>query len=81
MDGQSSTPADLGSPLAAVPAAVRQPPAVADYELLRCIGHGSYGDVWLARNVLGQFRAVKIIYRSRFSDPRPFERELREEVS
>ncbi len=47
-----------------------------DYELLRCIGHGSYGDVWLAGNVLGQFRAVKIIYRSRFSDPRPFEREF-----
>jgi len=49
---------------------------VPDYELLRCIGHGSYGDVWLARNVLGQFRAVKIIYRSRFTDPRPFEREF-----
>ena len=47
-----------------------------DYELLRCIGHGSYGDVWIARNVLGQFRAVKMIYRSRFSDPRPFEREF-----
>jgi len=53
-----------------------QPPSVPDYELLRCIGRGSYGDVWLARNVLGQFRAVKIIYRSRFIDPRPFEREF-----
>ena len=34
---------------------VRSP--VPDYELLRRIGSGSYGDVWLARNVLGQFRA------------------------
>jgi serine/threonine protein kinase/Tfp pilus assembly protein PilF len=52
------------------------PPAVPDYELLRCIGRGSYGDVWLARNVLGQCRAVKFVYRSRFIDPRPFEREF-----
>ena len=47
-----------------------------DFELLRCIGSGSYGDVWLARNVLGQCRAVKFVYRNRFSDPRPFEREF-----
>ena len=32
--------------------------------------------MWLARNVLGQCRAVKIIYRNRFIDPRPFEREF-----
>lgn len=54
----------------------RQPPAVPDYELLRCIGRGSYGDVWLARNVLGDLRAVKFVYRDRFADPRPFEREF-----
>src|SRR5213592_3220598 len=28
-------------------------PQIPDYELVRCIGRGSYGDVWLARNVLG----------------------------
>jgi serine/threonine protein kinase/tetratricopeptide (TPR) repeat protein len=44
--------------------------------LVRCIGGGAYGEVWLARNVLGELRAVKIIHRSRFSDPRPFEREF-----
>jgi len=26
--------------------------------------------------VLGQFRAVKLVYRSRFNDERPFEREF-----
>ena len=52
------------------------PPTIPDYDLLRRIGSGSYGDVWLTRNVLGQFRAVKIISRNRFADPRPFEREF-----
>src|SRR5262247_2045221 len=52
------------------------PPQVPDHELLRRIGSGSYGEVWLARNVLGGLRAVKIIYRHRFQDPRPFEREF-----
>jgi len=53
------------------------PPAVPDHELLRPIGEGSYGEVWLARNKLGTLRAVKIVYRRTFEDARPFEREFR----
>src|ERR1044071_2259778 len=49
--------------------------AVPDHELIRCIGRGSYGEVWLARNVMGYYRAVKIVYRSTFEHERPFERE------
>jgi serine/threonine protein kinase len=52
------------------------PPAISDHTLIRRIGAGSYGEVWLARNVLGEPRAVKVIYRDRFADPRPFEREF-----
>lgn len=52
------------------------PPVIPDYELLRRIGGGSYGDVWLARSVTGQYRAVKIVRRDRFQDERPFLREL-----
>jgi len=46
-------------------------PAVPDHELVRCIGKGSYGEVWLARNAVGFWRAVKVVYRDRFkiADP------------
>ena len=49
---------------------------IPDHELLRPIGRGSYGEVWLARNVLGEYRAVKIIRRDTFDRDRPVEREL-----
>src|SRR2546425_4016707 len=54
----------------------RQPPAIPDYELVRRIGHGSYGDVWLAQSATGAFRAAKIVYRATFASNRPFEREF-----
>ncbi|MEW6156847.1 MAG: serine/threonine-protein kinase, partial [Verrucomicrobiota bacterium] len=47
-----------------------------DYDLLRRIGRGSYGEVWLARNVTGAFRAIKVVHRHTFSDDRPFDREF-----
>ena len=50
--------------------------AIPDHSLLRPIGRGAYGEVWLARNVMGTLRAVKIIWRRQFDSVRPFEREL-----
>ena len=47
------------------------PPQIPDHELLRRVGEGAYGEVWLARNVMGTYRAVKIVYRRSFSDERP----------
>lgn len=52
------------------------PPRIPDHEMLKPIGRGSYGDVWLARSVGGQLRAVKVVWRNRFSSERPFEREF-----
>ncbi len=52
------------------------PPAIPDHELIRRIGEGSYGEIWLARTVMGLYRAVKIIYRARFEEDRPYEREF-----
>lgn len=56
-------------------AADRPPPRIPDHELLRRIGRGSYGEVWLARTALGAHRAVKIVYRGDFEEARPYERE------
>ncbi len=53
------------------------PPPIPDYELIRMIGQGSYGDVWLARGVTGIYRAVKVVWRARFKDAQPYEREFR----
>src|SRR5204862_1593297 len=54
----------------------RAMPAVPDHSLLRQIGRGSYGEVWLARNVMGTYRAVKVVYRETFDTERPYEREF-----
>jgi len=51
-------------------------PQIPDYELLRFIGSGAYGDVWLARSITGTLCALKVVYRDRFEDERPFEREV-----
>src|ERR1051326_1095215 len=56
--------------------AIAPPPQIPDHELLRRVGEGAYGEVWLARNVMGTYRAVKIVYRRSFSDDRPYEREF-----
>jgi WD40 repeat protein len=51
-------------------------PVIPDHTLLSSIGHGAYGEVWLARNVMGTLRAVKVIWRRQFESARPFEREF-----
>ena len=53
-----------------------QVPIIPDHELLRVIGRGAYGEIWLARTVTGAFRAVKIVYRSTFESERAFLREF-----
>lgn len=70
-----STPPSPPSPSGLSPG-LTPPPPVPDHELLRRIGRGSYGEVWLARAVTGAYRAVKIVHRASFDHDRPFEREF-----
>jgi serine/threonine protein kinase/WD40 repeat protein len=55
---------------------VSAPPSIPDHTLRRPIGRGAYGEVWLARNVMGAPRAVKIVWRRQFESDRPYEREF-----
>ncbi len=66
------------APTAVAPADSHPPatPRIPDYELLHPIDRGAYGEVWLARNIMGTWRAVKIVHRKNFSDDAPFEREF-----
>ena len=51
-------------------------PDVPDHEILRLIGTGAYGEVWLARSATGVYRAVKVVWREDFADENSYEREF-----
>src|SRR5258708_5825909 len=51
-------------------------PHVAGPRLLRRIGGGAYGEVWLAQTDTGSYRAVKVVYRRSFEGERPYVREF-----
>ena len=47
-----------------------------DHHLIRVIGRGAYGEVWLAQSALHTYRAVKILFRKQFDNQQPYEREF-----
>jgi len=52
-------------------------PSISNYSLLRLIGAGAYGDVYLANASTGAPCAVKVVYRDRCKDDELFQREQR----
>jgi len=63
----------------ATKATARQKPAqmIPDHALVKRVGKGAYGEVWLARNAVGVYHAAKIVQRRGFPADEPYEREFR----
>jgi CHASE2 domain-containing sensor protein len=57
--------------------APRPPILIPNHQLIRCIGRGGYGEVWLAKDEIGSYHAVKLVYQRGFSSLAPYEREFR----
>lgn len=51
-------------------------PEIPDYDIIECVGKGAYGRIYLAVNVIGGSRAVKVIHRNAFENQRPYDREF-----
>src|SRR5437879_6328663 len=75
--GTPVTGAQVHSEGSTVSASSRQhvavPVVIPDHELIREIGSGSYGEVWLAKNAVGTLRAVKVVHRRTFEHAEHFE--------
>ena len=54
----------------------RTPPKVPNHEMVRIIGRGAYGEIWLARSLTGTWCAVKIVDRQTFASDKAFQREF-----
>jgi len=52
-------------------------PAIHDHTLLRRVGKGAYGEVWLAVNAIGLYHAVKIVDQRNFDSLEPYTREFK----
>lgn len=65
--------------LATIRSGLKEFPDAPDYELIDPpFGEGAYGKVWLARNAVGQWQALKAVYQANFGENAdPYEREFR----
>src|SRR4051812_22015530 len=54
----------------------RERPRVPNHELVRVIGRGAYGEIWMARSITGLLRAVKIVDQRTFESESSFQREF-----
>ena len=71
---RKATPEADALPISSVEGVGKQ--SVKDFELLKPVGKGAYGEVWLARNAVGMYQAVKLVYRDKLGSPESYEREF-----
>jgi eukaryotic-like serine/threonine-protein kinase len=62
--------------MASTASSQREIPKIPNHEMVRVIGRGSYGEIWLARSLTGTWRAVKIVDRRTFESDKAFLREF-----
>lgn len=65
-----------GGPALGGPPSHRETIPIPELRLLRRIGSGSYGEVWLARAITGALRAVKVVWREDFEFDKTYRREF-----
>jgi len=60
------------------PATVAERPDAPDYEFFDApFGQGAFGKVWLVRNAIGEWQALKVIHQAKFKEnPAPYDREF-----
>jgi len=56
---------------------VTDAPNVPDHQVLKLVGEGAYGRVWLVRNQVNLYRAAKVVHRDRLPRPAVYEREFK----
>src|SRR5258708_4758075 len=52
-------------------------PEIPAHRLLRCIGRGSYGEVWLGINASNKWTAVKVVHRGEGDARKAYDQEFR----
>src|SRR4030095_10967886 len=58
--------AEVGDLVQASAARAASQPSIPEHELVRRIGRGAYGEVWLGRDIIGSFHAIKLVFRDEF---------------
>jgi CHASE2 domain-containing sensor protein len=62
-----------GAQAQTIPARTEWPDAQ-DYQFVAApFGEGAFGKVWLVRNAVGEWQALKAVYRAKFESDRPYE--------
>ena len=74
---QAALEASESAAMAAQAQVPRLAVSIPDHTLVRSVGRGAYGEVWLARTAIVSYHAVKVVHRQDFRTPDAYEREFK----